>query len=364
MAPKQADKVRSRSPKQAQPNAPGQASDSSLLPVDEATKKMQASIWAQFEPELDKKNESFKETIKGVVGAMVNQEVARIETKLDAYQTSNDEKFVSLENKIDTKFESFEAKLLQAINTQSASPPISGPSQGSAGGRDPGGIDAPMQSAPAFPSYAAVAGGPPPFLGDDVTTPTFNRRLDPTKLFCNIHERVQIAKSSFREAVGVLVLESGLKHSDYDLLGDELDFRFELQFLGDVRTASVKTKQFHDSLYLGRGKFKVQNVNDDQGVSNKFYVSVDKNPAQIRKEVLAKRLHTILSPLCPGKDLAVKKATGSVTVDRRVLVSVQLTGEETARLNWCHAKRIELSVDQATVEQAFGHFVVAGGPGS
>ena len=121
---------------------------------------------------------------------------------------------------------------------------------------------------------------------------------------------------------------------------------------------------FHDSLYLGRGKFKVQSVNDDQDVSHKFYVSIDKNPAQIRKEVLAKRLQTIITPMCSGKETAVKKSSGSVMVDKRVLVSVQLTGEESARLNWCHAKRIELAIEQEAVEQAFGHFVVSGGPGS
>jgi hypothetical protein len=361
MAANQKEKIRSRSPKQS--NAPGQASGEQI-PIDEATKKMHADIWAKFEPELDKKNESFKETIKGVVGAMVNQEVSRLETKLDANQVRNDEKFVSLENKIDTKFESFEAKMLQAINSQSTSRPAPGPSQGSAGGQSSGGFDVPMQNASAPPSYAAVAGGQPPFPGNDVTTPSFNRRLDPTKLFCNIHEKVQIAKSSFLEAVGVLVLESGLKESDFELQGDPLDFRFEMQFLGDLRTASVKTKQFHDSLYLGRGKFKDQFAKDDQGVSHKFYVSADKNPAQIRKEVLAKRLQTIISPMCPGKEMGVKKASGSVTVDRRVLVSVQLTGEESARLNWCHAKRIELKIEQEAVEQAFGHFVVSGGPGS
>ena len=40
----------------------------------------------------------------------------------------------------------------------------------------------------------------------------------------------------------VLVLESGLKEQDFTLVGDALDFRFEMQFAGDTRVASVKAK--------------------------------------------------------------------------------------------------------------------------
>ena len=156
----------------------------------------------------------------------------------------------------------------------------------------------------------------------------------------------------------------GIQRRDFELIGDPLDFRFELQFLGDLRIAFVKEQQFHDYLYLGRGKFKTQEVEDDQGRPNKFYVAVDKNPAQMRKEVLSTRLHTILGPLYPNRQFFFKKFNGYIYCDRRVLVSVQVTGEESARLNWCQAKRVEYGIDQAVVEEAFGHFIVAGGPGS
>ena len=68
--------------------------------------------------------------------------------------------------------------------------------------------------------------------------------------------------------------------------------------------------------------------------------------------------------MCPNREFFVKKSSGSIYSDRRVLVSIQVTGEESAKLKWCHAKRIEYGIDQAEVEEAFGHFIVAGGPGS
>ena len=114
-------------------------------------------------------------------------------------------------------------------------------------------------------------------------------------------------------------------------------------------------------LQLGRGKWKPQEVDDSAGASYSFYVNPDKNPAQMRKEVLAKRLQTIIQPLCIDKELYVKKSSGAIYTDRRVLVSVVLTGEESARLNWCQPKRIECKIDQAVVEEAFGHYVFSGG---
>ena len=97
----------------------------------------------------------------------------------------------------------------------------------------------------------------PPWV-NDVTTPQFNRAPDATKLYCNIHDRVQVAKTKFCEKLMVLLAEAGLNEHDFTFLGDALDFRFEMQFSGDTRIASVKAKQFHESLKLGRGKWKPQ----------------------------------------------------------------------------------------------------------
>ena len=156
----------------------------------------------------------------------------------------------------------------------------------------------------------------PPWV-NDVTTPQFNRAPDATKLYCNIHDRVQVVKTNFREKLLVLVAEAGLKEHDFTFVGDALDSRFEMQFAGDTRVASVKAKQFHMSLQLGRGKWKPQLVECSLGQEHKFYVNPDKNPAQTRKEVLAKRFQTIVSPMCSGKEFFIKKSSGTLYNDRR-----------------------------------------------
>ena len=220
-------------------------------------------------------------------------------------------------------------------------------------------------------SYAAVVTSSPPLAmapptmanswADDVTTPTFNRKANPTKLFCNIHDRAQVSKAKFSEAILVLFLEANLKEGDVKILGDELDNRFELQFLGDLRSASVMALQFYQSLQLGRGKWKTQSVLDDSNKANQFYVAPDKNPCQMRREVLCKHLKAILGGLSPNKEFWAKKSTGTIYADKRVVATVQVTGSDTANILWCDAKRIECKLDKAEVELQFNSYVVSGG---
>ena len=61
------------------------------------------------------------------------------------------------------------------------------------------------------------------------------------------------------------------------------------------------------------------------------------------------------------KEFFVKKFSATLYCDRSAVATVVLTGEESARLDWCHPKRIELKLVQEDVEAAFSHYVVAGG---
>ena len=84
----------------------------------------------------------------------------------------------------------------------------------------------------------------------------------------------------------------------------------------------------------------------------------------MRREILSKHLKAILEGLAISTQFFVKKTSGSIYANKRVVVSVVITGPESARLDWCHGKRIELGIDQGEVESQFGNYVVSGGPGS
>ena len=194
------------------------------------------------------------------------------------------------------------------------------------------------------------SGGPPPLLSGG-----FFRVPDSTILFCNTEGQAKLARPKFHASVLSLATEAGLDVETLDLIGDPLDDRFEIKFKGEHRLASIRCHQFFSSLQLGRGKWKKQACLDDMGNEVRFFISPDKNPAQIRKEVLSKVLKDLVQSKLASKQVWLKKATGTLFVDRRKLCIVHVPSEnsESTRVEWLHPKRIELGLDDAVIATEF-----------
>ena len=111
-----------------------------------------------------------------------------------------------------------------------------------------------------------------------------------------------MSKNKFVAAINALAFEAGLKETDVVVSGNNLDDRFELQFFGEPRVAAAKTLQFYESIQLGRGKWKPQFATNDAGTQIQFYIAPDKNPCQMRREILAKLLKDILQGLATNPD--------------------------------------------------------------
>lgn len=201
----------------------------------------------------------------------------------------------------------------------------------------------------------------PDFGGPDVTTPAFWRKPDNTLLLCNTAGGAQVSREKFHQAIVVLAADANIGDECFELRGDPLDSRFEIKFVG--ASPAAQALQFFQSLQLGRGRWKDQKVPNAEGTPVQFYVQPDKNGATIKKEVLAKALKDIVASLLPGdKQVFVRKSTGSVMVDRKILASVVVVDELSARLAWYHVKRIDLKLEQSEVEEQFK--MVAGGQSS
>ena len=122
-----------------------------------------------------------------------------------------------------------------------------------------------------------------------------------------MHGKEKVAKSSFTKSIVTLALEANLSEADIAISGDALDDRFEIKFSGDSKTAAVKCLQFYESLQLGRGKWKPQFAINDTGTDIQFCIAPDKNPCQMRKEILCKHLKGILEGLAISHTFFVKK---------------------------------------------------------
>jgi hypothetical protein len=191
-------------------------------------------------------------------------------------------------------------------------------------------------------------------------TTVFFRVPDPTVLFCNTEHNVKVARPNFHASILQLALEVGLDSESFDLVGDPLDDKFEINFKGsnhdDIKS---KTLQFYSSLMLRKGVWKKQAVLDDKSKEIRFFVNPDKNGAQIRREVLTKLLQDLVQNSLAGKEVWAKKPTGTLFVDRRRLCVLHITSEEGFSIEWMHDKRIQLKLDEATISESFKAAVAA-----
>ena len=249
-------------------------------------------MWTKkIKPLADEMHETNQKAIQEMVIKTVSSEIGQLKSQVVGLETS----VVGLETTVgDVKSEIGDVKkaverIELALAAPSALPPPASPPLPSGGSQVRQGTSRPQSFADAVAMGTPNLGSQQP-VGRDVTTPNFNRKLDPTKLFCNLHERAKVSKSLFQKAISVLANEAAISDTEYCISGDPLDNRFEIQFAGDVRVASVCALQFYESLYLGRGQRKEQVVADDQGKNIKFYIAPDKNPCQIRREILGGKL--------------------------------------------------------------------------
>jgi len=216
-----------------------------------------------------------------------------------------------------------------------------------------------MAHSPSAPALPTPYGASQPTSAGDVTTSPFWRTPDPTCLFINVHDRVKLSLRTIYKSFVELATDANIAESDYTFQGDQLDNRFDVKFTGPA--AAKHCLQFYQSLQLGRGRWKTQEASDPSNNMHRYYIVPDKNPAQVRKEVLAKQLQKGIAGLQGwAKDIFVRKSSGTLLVDRRPLVSINVIDENQASLVWSHANRISNGLDQGAIEQMFRQLVDGG----
>ena len=192
----------------------------------------------------------------------------------------------------------------------------------------------------------------------------FNRTPDPTKLFVNTKNKTNVSATKFGEAFAALALEANIQVGSFKIIGDALDSRFEVQFTNDTNTATRECAAFLASLSLGRGKYKPQQVQSNDGSTVQFFCNPDKNRAQVRREILCRNLRQILDgPVsAAGKSCYIVKNSSSICIDRRLLVTVLIVNEHQAKLDWNDPFADSIpGFDKDSIEAAF-RIVASGGP--
>ena len=211
-------------------------------------------------------------------------------------------------------------------------------SSGSGSGTGNGGVDMGSMS-------GANGSSPPTFLEGG-----FFRTPNPTLLFCNTLDDAKVTRAQFHASFAALALEAGIAPDKYLVSSDAIDCRFDIKFLGPQNEATSNCAYFYSSLQLGKGRWKPQNVVGPSQESVQFFVGPDKSPGQVKREVVGKALREFIESKIGPKKVYIRKTSGSIFVDRRLLCVVLISGETTGRLEWSHTKRIELGLSQEDVE--------------
>ena len=212
-------------------------------------------------------------------------------------------------------------------------------------------------SSPSLPTCSSPTPGP---AVPNVTASPFWRAPDPTLLKCNTHGNVQVSIKEFYPIIVKLAEEANIGEDRYEVSGDELDNRFEIRFIG--ATAQAATVQFFQSINRGRGKYKAMDssyfISAPAGGAVQFYINPDKNAATIRKEILCRKVQEVVAPLITdGSKCFTRRPTGSVCLGR-VLCSVVIQNDNSARLAWHQPLAIHHKLDMASIDEQFK--VVAG----
>ena len=92
-----------------------------------------------------------------------------------------------------------------------------------------------------------------------------------------------------------------------------------------------------------------------------FFIFPDKNPSQVRKEVLSRKLQIYIQTLLSDEVIYVKKSEGVLRARRRKLVTVCLVDEAECRLQWEVPFASVLRLDMAIVNDHFKNNIASEG---
>ena len=314
MSQKGDPKERSRSPKDGgkTPPAASPSMDSIRTLIDDTYKKQQAQL----------------------------VEVCNTNTR--AVVTQITEGFANRLTSVEAKVDVIGEKLDKLLNRSQSMPTLSTPSLTSISQEGPG------EDGPSQPSTTSGS------------VQGFMRAIDPTILYINIDKGTDVTLENLKKSFTELAVEANILESNFKIIGSDLASKFQVKFLGDFNTAKSRATQFTLSLRLGPGEYKKQETITPNGVSVSFFVNPDKNAAQVRTEVLAKKLRDYLGEICSGKTFFLRRSDGTIFEDRRALVQVQVLSNSNTRLAWKHLKRVALHIDQGQVEEKFKKLISEG----
>ena len=150
--------------------------------------------------------------------------------------------------------------------------------------------------------------------------------------------------------------EVGLEAANYELQGEQLGKIFTLRFLGEANLAARRLNKFMDNLKLANGGWRGLDAQSPTGTTVKLYVNRDRNPRQVKEEVLGKRLQKIVAQQLAAKGNPLhcfyKKHDTTLFVNWQPVAKLIVEGPEAVSIRWNVVAANPLDLDRDAIVAA------------
>ena len=161
-------------------------------------------------------------------------------------------------------------------------------------------------------------------LRDDFSDETFTREIDATILW--ISSEAILTKPAVLASIVSWLAEANLDESHYELMGLDTSKKFTLQFKGNAGIAANRLSKAAALLRSRDGQWKDFHATLLSEGSERFYISRDKNGAQIKRELDTKRLADAWRTVCTDRsEFHTNKSDGVISVNWVPIVNSLVT---------------------------------------
>ena len=169
---------------------------------------------------------------------------------------------------------------------------------------------------------------------NDFSDDNFTRKVDATIL--RISSKAILAKAAVLSSVAPWLAEADLDAEHYELIGHDSSRKFVLQFKGNAGMAKNRASKAHQLLRGRDGTWRSFSAAKPSGGNETYYISRDKNSAQVKRELDTKRLAQACSKVCTAHpNFHANRTDGELSISWVPIVRVvPQPGDDPSTLEW------------------------------
>ena len=176
----------------------------------------------------------------------------------------------------------------------------------------------------------------------------FDRAIDSTIVRARAGDK--ISKAGLLAALQETADEMRLPAGQMVIDGAEIDKRFTIRFSGNANLAASRAAKFLQLQKTG-ATWRDVGVPDVDGKRQRVFLDGDKNPKQTRREILTKKLATVLHELHPQTELFANRRQGEVKLGWVALARIADLTPDSYRIEWNLTEAAKANINKDIVLQ-------------